>query len=167
MQNLHRLALIAAGAFAALDASATSLVKLSFATIVDQSSAVVVGEAVASRTENTQNGLMTYTTLKVDHWVVGAGAETIEVAVPGGDFKPGKFRVSERTADAPVFLNGSQSLLFLETISTGDLCVVGFSQGVSAVVSTPEGQFVTLPDADSAQALESAIDVIRAERASL
>jgi len=131
---------------AGLSASATSLIHLDLKGLVDQSAVVVVGEATEQRTADTAEGLYTMTTFSVSDMVFGENGGTVTVAVPGGIFDKGKFKLAETWPGAPVFLNGQEMLLFLsDAASDGNYRVVGFSQGSLNVIETIEGKMVQLP----------------------
>jgi len=131
---------------AGLSASATSLIHLDLKGLIDQSAIVVVAEVTEQHSAETAQGLYTMTTFSVDDTVVGSNGATVTVAVPGGIFNKGKFKLAETWPGAPVFLNGQEMLLFLsDAASDGNYRVVGFSQGSLNVLDTIEGKMVELP----------------------
>ncbi len=166
MKRLRLALLVGGGALCAVSAHATSLKLLSFADLVDQSNVVVVGQVKASKTIATADGVVTVTTFEVEDAIVGGSSGEIDVVTPGGSFKPGKFRVSESTADTPAFLVGTESLLFLSPTPTieGDYQVVGFSQGAIRVTEASGEKRVRLPEADKDETLPQASSRIRAEK---
>lgn len=131
----------------ALSASATSLVRLDLNTMVDQSAAVVVGKVMEQHSTDTVYGLYTMTTFSVSDEVVGDSGSTVTVATPGGIRMSGKFKVAETWPGTPVFSQGQEVLMFI-TADDGAVGsqIVGFSQGVAAVVDTPQGKAVRMPD---------------------
>lgn len=166
-KNRLRAALLASAlAIAAPAAFATSLVQMSFSELVADSDAVVVAEATASRVERTSDGVVTVTTFAVSDPVVGGDVSSVNVVTPGGSFKPGKFRVSESTADTPIFPIGAEQLLFLDQTPGGAYAVVGFSQGAVKIRETASGKTVRLPDSERDESLPEAKSRIRDERRS-
>ncbi|MFN0022299.1 MAG: hypothetical protein ACKVS5_00205 [Parvularculaceae bacterium] len=163
----HRVALLAAGviAVASTSAFATTLLQMSFEDLVADASVVVVGEAVSSRVvESAADGLMTITSFKVKDQVVGSAGSTVDVATAGGSFRSGKFRLRESTADTPIFLIGSEHMLFLNAGPQNALAVVGFSQGAAAVFEGKEGRSVVLPGSEGPESVGEAKERVRAER---
>lgn len=145
---------VTAAAFAAaygamLSASATSLVKMDLATMVDESSSVFVGEAVEQHSAETEYGLYTMTTFAVSDAVVGDANSTVTVATPGGVRTNGKFKFAETWPGAPRFIQGQEILMFV-TPNDGAIGrrVVGFSQGAMPVMNTAKGKAVRLPDSN-------------------
>ncbi len=166
-QGRRRLALFASGLMAvaaAAPVTATSLIQMSFEDLVDEAAIVVVGEATASRVENSAGGVYTITTFEVSDAIVG-GAATVDVATPGGASKPGKFRVSESNAGAPVFLLGGESLLFLSDGAANEYSVVGYTQGAFSVTETAGGKMVRVPGAGKAETIDEVKTRIRAAKA--
>jgi len=103
--------------------------------VVGQSEAIVMGEALSSRTVKTDQGIYTFTDFRVDQTLDGAAGSVVTVAVPGGSYETGTgVRVGEVIAGAPQLLPGQDAVLFLENDqATGEMCVVGFSQGMMTV----------------------------------
>lgn len=164
MKRLRLALLVGGGALCAATAGATSLKQLSFSDLVQEANVVVLAEAVASRTVTTAEGVTTITTFDVEDSIIGAEGGQIEVVTPGGSFKPGKFRVSESTADTPVFLVGTESLLFLDPAAGGDFKIVGFSQGAITVTEASGEKMVRLPEADRDETMTQAKSRIRSEK---
>lgn len=131
----------------ALSASATSLVRLDLASMVDQSAAVVVGEVTEQHSTETAHGLYTMTTFSVSDEVIGDTGSTVTVATPGGIRINGKFKLAETWPGAPVFVRGQEVLMFI-TADDGPVGsqIVGFSQGAAMVMDTPQGKAVRMPD---------------------
>lgn len=168
LKTKHRLALLAGGAIAAasMPASATTLVRMDFQELVAAAEVVVVGEATASRTEETAEGVRTITTFEVDSAVVGAPGGTVEVATPGGSIQSGRFKLRIADAGAPLYILGSEALLMLDANAGDAYSVVGYSQGSFAVFDTPRGESVKLPDNENPETVAEAADRIRAEKES-
>ncbi|MEM9494644.1 MAG: hypothetical protein AAGA09_01475 [Pseudomonadota bacterium] len=125
--------------------SATSLVQMDLQSIVSDASVIVVATAMDREYVQTEEGVHTITTFDVSDTVLGAEQETLRVSVPGGVRRIGKFKVAETWAGAPLFLRGSEALMFLTDRGDGDYRVVGFSQGSAPVHETIEGKMVQLP----------------------
>lgn len=161
-----RVAALAAVLIAGVSAPAlaTTLVQLSFEELVAESSVVVVGEAAASRVEQTESGLVTVTTFNVEESILGE-AGVVEVSTPGGIYETNGILVQEAAAGTPVFLVGAEALLFLEGDATGPAQIVGFNQGAIGVFSTARGKSVRLPGADRAETIAEAGERIRNEKA--
>jgi malonyl CoA-acyl carrier protein transacylase len=164
----HRLAMLAFGLMSAASAPAlaTTTFEMSFEDLVAAAGTVVVGEATASRVEQREGSVVTVTTFRVDTLVVGDAVATVDVASPGGIIKPGKFRIQETHAGAPVFPLGSEALLFLNYGPADAYAVVGFSQGAVTVVKTAAGKSVRLPGSRGLETVAAAAARIRKEKAS-
>lgn len=163
LKTKHRLAVLACGLVSAASAPAlaTTLIELSFEDLVAESATVVVGEATDTRVEQTANGVETITTFSVDETIVGGAAGSIEVAVPGGIYKPGDVWIREWSADAPVFPIGAEAMLFLNA----DGAIVGFNQGALRVVERASGKVVRLPGSAGPESVDAAAGRVRAEKA--
>ena len=163
------IVMLAAGGAAAglaLTASATSLVRMDLADMVDRSAAVVVGEVTGQHATETAYGLYTMTTFSVSDEVVGDAGTTVTVATPGGVRVSGKFKLAETWPGAPVFAQGQEVLMFI-TPDDGAVGaqIVGFSQGAAAVLDTPRGKAVRMPDGSGeVVSLETAKERIRQAR---
>lgn len=138
-----RLGVLAGAALCAVSSPAfsTTLQEMSLDAIVDSSEAIVMGEAVSSRVVNTESGVYTLTDFQVSETLSGSAPSTVTVSVPGGSYETASgFRVGEVIAGAPQLLPGRKAVLFLERdAATGEMCVVGFSQGQMSVASGPNG----------------------------
>lgn len=164
----HRVALLVGGlaAFAAASpAFATTLIEMTFEDLVADAAVVVVGEAADQRVERSESGVQTVTTFNVEAGIVGETGATVEVVTPGGVYKPGAVLVREWTADTPIFLRGSEAMLFLTPQGEGAYGVVGFNQGAVGVFDTPRGKAVRLPGSKGAETVSEAASRIRAEKA--
>lgn len=116
-------------------ASGTTLAKMNLDEVVEQSDAIVLGEAIGSQTVRKDGAVYTMTEFRVSETLDGSAGSVVTVAVPGGSYEtPAGVRVGEVVAGAPRLIPGTQALLFLENdVATGEMCVVGFSQGVMTV----------------------------------
>ena len=84
---------------------------------------------------------------------------------PGGRYNNGKISVSEVHAGSPVFLAGTQSMLFLNDSGSNEYSIVGYMQGVYTVNETPEGAAVQLPSsAGGPVAIDDALAIARDAR---
>ena len=130
-----------------LSASATSLVELDLKDLVDGSTMVVVGEAIAQENANTNDGAFTNTTFSVSDNITGGAVGNVTVSVPGGFYNNGKYKLRETYPGAPSFLPGMEVLMFLsDQAGNGNYSVVGFSQGALLVRDSIEGKVVNLPN---------------------
>jgi hypothetical protein len=150
-------------ALATTGANATTMLRLSFESLVHEADVVVVGEVAESRVEQTANGVETVTTFNVSEAVLGAPGATVEVRTPGGSFKPGKFRVSEQSAGVPKYVAGSKAMLFLDAASAG-YTIVGVTQGSVIVFDSAQGPSVRLPDSDRVETVAQATKRVRDEK---
>lgn len=138
-----RLGVLAGAALFAVSSPAfsTTLQEMSLDAIVDSSEAIVMGEAISSRVVKTDNGVYTLTEFQVNETLSGSAPPTVTVSTPGGSYQTASgVRVGEIIAGAPQLLPGRQAVLFLERdAATGEMCVVGFSQGQMSVANGPNG----------------------------
>ncbi len=165
----HRVALLVGGLAALAAASpafATSLIQMTFEDLVADSAVVVVGEAADSRVEQTEAGVVTVTTFKVEEAMVGEPGAIVEVTTPGGVYTTNGVMVSETAAGTPIFLVGAEALLFLEEGAAGAKQIVGYNQGAVGVFNTPRGKSVRLPGAKGAETIAEAGARIRKEKSS-
>lgn len=141
-------------------ASATSLQKLNLEALVEQSKSVIVGEAKSSRTERTDQGVMTYTEFQVKDEAFGDAGATVTVTTLGGRYQIGKFKLAETWPGSPTFSSGERVVLFLQDSRFGEAEIVGYSQGAINVVETGSGEAVRSPDGDM-EALPSFMQRVR------
>ncbi len=122
-------------------ANATTFVKLSFDELVADSALVVDGQVTATRSEQTENGIVTYATVAVSDSVVGSAESTLTILTPGGTAQIGRFKIGETWPGAPTLLVGERAFFFVEnSVEAGAYQVTGFSQGVMEIVTTPDGE---------------------------
>ncbi|MEQ1930169.1 MAG: hypothetical protein ABL957_06495 [Parvularculaceae bacterium] len=164
----HGLGMLVGGFMVAAStpAFATSLVEMTFEDIVAESSVVLVGEAAASRVEQTADGVVTVTTFNVEDAIVGDAGGAIDVVTPGGVYESRGLLLRESTADAPVFLLGGEAMLFLAPATGSAYGVVGFNQGAVKVVGAKGRKSVRLPGSAVEESVSTAAERIRAEKAS-
>ncbi|GJL92264.1 hypothetical protein [Hyphococcus sp.] len=166
---LPNLKLVAAAAgvcaiSAVTPATATSLQKLRLDDMVDQSSSVVVGEAMSSRTERTDAGVFTYTDFRVSDAAFGDMGGTVTVTTLGGRYQIGKFKFAETWPGSPHFSAGTRFVLFLQESQLGQAEVVGYSQGAINVVESSDGDSVRTPEG-AMEKLPSFMNRVRAMKA--
>jgi hypothetical protein len=156
------LALALASALSISAAVATTLGnKLSMSEVAQKASVAIVGKVVASRSA----GMNTIATVEVETSVWGTDAARIDVEVPGGTQRNGKYIVGRTVADAPMLFKGDRALLLLTRASGSDnFKIVGFNQGMLRVLPTTEGDAVMLPGAGKLTSLNSAMNEIREAR---
>jgi hypothetical protein len=152
------LALALAGALSVSAAVATTLKQLTMNEVAQEASVAVVGKVVASRSA----GMNTIATVEVETSIWGTDAARIDVEVPGGSKRNGKYIVGITVADAPMLFKGDRALLMLTRARGSDnFKIVGFNQGMLRVLPTAEGDAVMLPGAGKLTSLNSAMNEIR------
>lgn len=154
-----------AGALAVGAASATTLTAaLKLEQLAAQAEVAVLGKVTGSRTIQTDAGVATITNVEVLQSLWGATqGRTIEVTSLGGSLKTTKYPVGRNFPGQVQLFKGSRSLLLLDADSQGKLTVVGFNQGQMPVVSTAQGDAVTLPGRD-VMSLQAAMAEIKSAR---
>jgi len=133
MANRACMAFLLLGLVAAQSAT---LEHLSADAMIDQATAIVRGRVLGSGAR--QHGPLVYThfTVQVLERLKGAGAERLDIVVPGGAV--GGLR--QTFAGAPELVRGGDYLLFLWTGTSGLTHVLGFSQGVYQVSMDSSGE---------------------------
>lgn len=116
-------------------AFATTLTRLDLDDLTAQSSAIVHGRIVASRTEWNAGGTAIFTvyTVSVNSYLKGQLGETFEIAEPGGS----RDGITMTVASVPVFQPSQEVVLFIWTDPRGVHQVIGFEQGALQVVTDP------------------------------
>jgi hypothetical protein len=129
-------------------AGATTLLELSEEELVEGADTIVVGRAVAQEVRWVDRTLYTFVTVEVAAALKGAPPQRVTVALPGGvdaTRKRAKFAVAMTYAGAPALAVGEEAVLFLTGADAAVRApsVVGFSQGLFSVRTTPTGKQVT------------------------
>ena len=112
-------------------AGATTLVRLDLDDLTGESSAVVYGKIVASRTEWNQARTLIYTVYTVApvEYLKGRLGPTFELYEPGGTLDGLQMSI----AGVPSFSVGQEAVLFVWTDPRGQHQATGFEQGVFPV----------------------------------
>ena len=157
------LALALAGVLSMSAAVATTVgKKMDLSELSKAAPVAIVGKVVGSRTAKTEAGVVTIATVAVVNSLWGTNATTVDVQVPGGSEKRGKFALNITYPGAPVLLSGQKAMLLLAPAgNTSNFAVVGFNQGVFPVVNDA----VMLPGAAKTVSLAAAMSEVRAARA--
>lgn len=123
---------------ALLPAGATTLRRLSVDDLVATSTAIV--RATATPVSSFQRSGMIYTTyrLAVSETLKGSPFFTVEVAVPGGDFRG----LHQAVAGSPVFQPGIEYVVFYWTGPSGTNYIVGLCQGLFELHTDTSGEVV-------------------------
>jgi hypothetical protein len=90
--------------------------------------------------------------LSVTSTLKGTPASSLQVAVPGGDYRG----MHQSVSGAPVFTAGQEYVLFLWTGPSGTNYVVGMGQGVFQVQTNSSGAVVLTRGPVDAQVLDAA-----------
>lgn len=155
----------AAALFIGVNASATSLEKMSFGDMVDSASACVMGRAVKATVFERDGQVYTETRFRVTKTAFGQTKTFINVVTPGGAKKMGRLQGAEVVAGSPRFFDQDYSLLLLKPTEIGRrgrFDIIGFNQGQFSVV----GDNITLPpEVGGVQSVDKAFEMISAERA--
>ena len=122
--------LAAALAMVTTTSFATTVEQMSLEQMVSSAEAIVVGEAMSSRTVKRDGAVYTVTEFSVKNSIAGGAGSTVEVVVPGGSYTSGGVKVGEVVAGAPKFNKGQTSVLFLKgDVQPGDYALVDIVQG--------------------------------------
>jgi hypothetical protein len=147
--RITRLAVLAAGFvwLLALEARATTVIRLELAEMVNASARIVVGTVSGSETVWVGRELFTRYTVAVEETLLGDGQSTVSVLVPGGIDRSRRVPIGMAVAGAPALLSGERAVLLLAPIDhpavRGDLQIVGFNQGRFSIV---EGRVAAATD---------------------
>ena len=161
------LALAVAGAFSISAALATTLKEMTLTELSRAASVAVVGEITASRAAQTENGLVTVSTVRVEKSMWGTNASTIQIEVMGGSEKRGKFNLGTTVAGSPILVRNQKAVFLLDRANTSDnFTLVGFNQGLLPVRETSLGAAVTLPGTGKEVSLAAAMNEINEAKAS-
>jgi hypothetical protein len=142
-----------AGAIAAFALAAPSIAlatsvgkQLDLMEIADEADAIVAGTVVGSEARRVDGSMYTFVSISVDETLKGSTGGTVTVAVPGGPFTSGRFKLAEVVAGAPLLAVDTEQLLFLDdNAAMGAYSVVGFSQGAFALSGSGEEKSFTAP----------------------
>jgi hypothetical protein len=147
--RLFQLALALA---APLAVSATTLQYLSVDAMVAKSTQIV--RATVAPASSFQRGAMIYTNyqLTVTSTLKGTPAASLQVAVPGGDYRG----MHQSVSGAPVFTAGQEYVVFVWTGPSGTSYVIGLGQGVFQVQTNSSGVVVLTRGPVDAQVLDAA-----------
>ncbi|MEO1171360.1 MAG: hypothetical protein AAFX94_04820 [Myxococcota bacterium] len=152
---------------AATTASATTLVKQDFKTLVQDASACVVAKTQSVSYETVNGAPVTKTVFSVSKTAFGKTPKTLTVVTPGGHLTGRKVLMGEVNAGAPRFFNGAENVLLLKSLSTGDYAIAGYSQGVFDVVRDQTTASVRLPESQGGVTqIDRALSIINRARRS-
>ncbi len=114
----------------------TSNTELDLEAVTSASNAIVAGQVLSTKTMTDGNAARTVVSVQVNDEIKGDTAETIEIVIPGGSYKVGRFRVGETHAGTPRMFENQQNIYFLNSADTdGRYQIVGFNQGMVAIES--------------------------------
>lgn len=150
------------GLLATAAAHATTYAPLNLEQLAAQAPVAVLAEVTSAPEAVTGDGSYRLATVRVQTALWGTGAQTLQIALPGGRQSFGKLSVVSVMPGAPELFVGSRVVLLLKPNSNGaGMEVVGFNQGVFTV--SPSGA-VMLPGATAPLSVEEAMQVIRQVR---
>lgn len=143
MSRLRYLALCAALLLlAATPAAATTAVQMSDEDLVSSADLILVGQCTAVQSTWVGRDLVTLATIEVGESLKGSAGETVTVVLPGGVDDSGPVPVAVTWPGAPSLAPGEEAFLFLNQFPSveGGYAVSGFSQGMFAVIESPDGE---------------------------
>jgi hypothetical protein len=129
---------------------ATTLELLSMSEMIQKSTTIARAQVVGSRSAFRGRDIYTYYQLQVRESWKPAGAQRLEVAVPGGT--AGGFR--QTAPGAPSLKMGGEYVIFLWTSRSGLTQVIGLSQGLFSVIEDASGDPVLARPAAAATMLD-------------
>ena len=135
-------AVLLAGLLAA-PVSATVMIPLSDADLVQHANTIVVGKAIALQSVREGGQIATHITIDIQETLKGTAHEQVEVWVPGGFDNSGPVPVGTLVPGAPMFFPNEEVLLFLEQpagLKSNNYVVLGLVQGKFSVVTDPAGE---------------------------
>jgi hypothetical protein len=133
-------------------AHATTVRSASLDELIQLSTSVIRGQAVACSTTLKGSLIYTHYTVQVlDQWK-GPAAVQVDVQIPGGAFGG----MQQSIAGAPQLTIGSQYVFFLWTAPSGANMPLGLSQGVLSVTSDTMGAITVIRPPSEALALNPA-----------
>jgi len=150
MRNVTMLGLLALAAV--LPLPATTLQLLSVDSMIAKSSAIVRGRPTPLA--SFQRGGMIYTTYRVDvsATLKGGAVATLQVAVPGGDYRG----AHQAVAGSPGLTAGAEYVMFVWTAPSGTNYIIGLSQGLFEVHTNASGAVVLTRGPASAKVIDAA-----------
>ena len=122
---------------------ATSVDQVDLDRMTSQATAIVTAEVVNSEVDSTDNRFTTVVTLRVTDQIKGVTQSFIDLRVPGGSVRNGRFRVGQVNAGVPHMFADQEALLFLtENRQSNSYSLVGFTQGYMAILEENGHQLV-------------------------
>ena len=148
---LMRLAFVVACSLLSLcPLHSATLERLTLDDMILQSTEIVRGRVISSRSVMRGPVVYTLVQVQVDESWKGSRNGRVEVAIPGGTF--GKLRQS--FSGAPSLEQGPDYLLYLWTGRSGGTQVIGLSQGLFVITRNKSGQTVASRPASTEQVLD-------------
>jgi hypothetical protein len=139
LRVLRRIAawLLLAGVLGAQPAAADVLIRQDFAALHGRAERLIRARVASVQSAWTADGSFIYSFVALDvlHQYKGSGPGLVQVRVPGG--RVGGYRIW--AASMPQFQGGEEVLVFLTRWPDGAFKVAGYAQGLSRVVSSPQG----------------------------
>jgi hypothetical protein len=120
-------------ALIAIAASGTTLARLSFRQLVDDSSAIARVRCLSSNTLMERGEIWTDTTFEVVRRDKGLPASPMVVRMPGGKFE----HLNSHVDGTPGFRAGEEAYLFLTSVPGRPFYIVGWSQGTFRIRRNP------------------------------
>jgi hypothetical protein len=130
-------------------ACATTLMQLSMASMIAESTSVVRARVIGASAARRGSDIYTYFRLDVVETLKGTAPG--EVAVPGGTLAGAR----QIVAGAPKLENGQEYVLFLWTSRSGLTQVTGLTQGVFRVVRNASGEITVVRSASTEPMLDA------------
>jgi hypothetical protein len=127
-----------------------TLERLSLDDMILQSTEIVRGRVLSSRSVMRGPVVYTLVQVQVDESWKGSRNGRVEIAIPGGTY--GQLR--QNFSGAPSLEPGSDYLLYLWTGRSSGTQVIGLSQGVFVVIRGKNGQSIATRPASSEQMLD-------------
>jgi len=125
-------------------AFATSTTELVLSEITQASTNILTGEIIESQAITANKAATeTLVTVRVTDEIKGNTAEMIQIRIPGGSFKRGRFQLGETHAGIPQVFANQKNLYFLTTTDKDNVYqIADFLQGSVKIESSPEGEMV-------------------------
>ncbi len=109
----------------AIQAGATTLVRMDLNTLANSAEVIVRARCVHSETRWESETIWTFADFAVLETFKGAPQQTLRVRLPGGRINHTEVRIE----GVPTFTNGEETVLFVEKTSAGDYGVTSWAQG--------------------------------------